>query len=511
MLERKKIENALISVFDKQQIDLVVKELNELGVTIYATGGTYTFIERLGVEVEKVDALTDYPAILGGRVKTLHPKIFGGILNRRENENDQEQLAEYAIPKIDLVIVDLYPFEDTVASGVAHRDVIEKIDIGGVSLIRAAAKNYEDVVVIPSKKHYGNLLTVLAEQEGKTNLAERKQLAAAAFAITAHYDRAILGYFNPLSANGLDDLNTADPHPLRYGENPHQKGALYGNLDQLLDQLGGKPLSYNNLLDIDAAIHLMVDFRQAAPTFAILKHTNVCGCATRSTIREAYVAALQGDPVSAFGGILIANRPIDLETANEIAALFFEVIIAPSYAPSALELLKQKKNRIVLLQKPVTLPQKHYRTILNGLLLEQEKDNRIETANDLDIKTKTVPSEREVEDLIMANKLVKHTKSNAIALVKRQQLLASGTGQTSRVDALKQAIHKAQAFAFDLEGAVMASDAFFPFPDCVEIAHRAGITAVVQPGGSVKDDLSIRYCDVNGLSMGFTGNRHFRH
>jgi phosphoribosylaminoimidazolecarboxamide formyltransferase/IMP cyclohydrolase len=509
MSDKKTIKNALISVFDKQGLDLIAKRLNKLGVTIYSTGGTQTFIEELGIPVEKVEDLTSYPSILGGRVKTLHPKIFGGILNRRSDEGDQAQIAEYEIPEIDLVIVDLYPFEDTVASGAGHADIIEKIDIGGISLIRAAAKNYKDVVIIPSKDEYSTLLEILNTGDGGTTLGQRKDFATASFNVSSHYDTHIFNYFSEKKNSGFK-ASHSPAKTLRYGENPHQNGVFYGDLDSMFDKLHGKELSYNNLLDVDAAVNLMEDFKNDKPTFAILKHNNACGFATRSSIREAYVDALAGDPVSAFGGILISNTKIDFNTANEINNLFCEVLIAPSYTDEALEILKQKNNRVLLIQKQVELPKKQFRTILNGVL-EQDKDLITDQAADFETRTNTAPSKQEVLDLAFANKLVKHTKSNTIVLVKNGQLLASGTGQTSRVDALRQAIHKAQSFEFDLKGAVMASDAFFPFPDCVEIAHKAGITSVIQPGGSIKDELSIDYCNANDVSMVFTGNRHFKH
>ena len=505
----KKIKNALISVFDKGNLEPIVKKLDELGVTIYSTGGTQKFIEEKGVSVVAVESLTSYPSILGGRVKTLHPKVFGGILSRRELDGDIAQLEEYEIPEIDLVIVDLYPFEDTVTSGADHQAIIEKIDIGGISLIRAAAKNHKDVVIVPSKNEYNYLLDLLNEKNGATSIEDRKELATSAFNVSSHYDTEIHKWFSADSDASFKQ-SIVQSQTLRYGENPHQKGIFYGDLNELFEQLHGKALSYNNLLDVDAAVCLMQEFRNSEPTFAVLKHNNACGMATRSSIREAYLDALAGDPVSAFGGILIANREIDVETANEIHELFCEVVIAPAYTAEALEVLKGKKNRIILLQKEVVLPKKQFRTILNGVLF-QEKDLITDRKEDFELKTDASPSEQQLEDLEFANKLVKHTKSNTIVLAKNGQLLASGTGQTSRVDALRQAIHKAQTFKFDLEGAVMASDAFFPFPDCVEIAKEAGVIAVIQPGGSIKDQLSIDYCNENGLSMVFTGNRHFKH
>lgn len=509
MSERKKIQAALISVFDKGGLDPIVRKLHEDGVVIYSTGGTQAFIEDLGIPVERVEDLTSYPSILGGRVKTLHPKVFGGILNRRSLSEDQAQIAEYEIPEIDLVIVDLYPFEDTVASGAEHQAIIEKIDIGGISLIRAAAKNYADVVIIPSKDQYGSFLDIISANGCSTTEHERASFARDAFDVSSHYDTHIFNYFNQGEKDVFKE-SIQKAQVLRYGENPHQKGIFYGNLDAMFDKLHGKELSYNNLLDVDAAVNLMNEFKNDAPTFAILKHNNACGLATRDTIKKAYTDALAGDPVSAFGGILISNREIDHETAEEINELFCEVVIAPSYADAALELLMSKKNRILLVLIDVELPKTQFRSLLNGVL-EQDKDLKMEVASDLESRTNRKPTEQEINDLLFANKLVKHTKSNTIVLAKNNQLLASGTGQTSRVDALRQAIHKAQSFDFDLNGAVMASDAFFPFPDCVEIADNAGIGAVIQPGGSIKDELSIDYCNEHNMAMVFTGNRHFKH
>jgi len=505
----KNIKSALISVFDKDNLDQIVLKLNELGVTIYSTGGTQKFIEDLGVEVIAVESLTSYPSILGGRVKTLHPKVFGGILSRRSLEGDVAQLEEFEIPEIDLVIVDLYPFEDTVASGADHQSIIEKIDIGGISLIRAAAKNYKDVVIIPSKSQYGRFLDLLNDKQGFTDEEDRKGFAADAFNVSSHYDTHIFRYFSPSDDTVLKQ-SIMESKTLRYGENPHQKGIFYGDLDGLFDKLHGKELSYNNLLDVDAAVMLMNDFKDCAPTFAILKHNNACGFATRDSIAEAYKDALAGDPVSAFGGILISNTEIDEQTATSIHELFCEVVIAPGYSEKALEILKGKKNRIILVQKEVELPNAQVRTLLNGVLY-QTKDSITDKKEDFELKTTKQPTTQQLEDLEFANKLVKHTKSNTIVLAKNGQLLASGTGQTSRVDALRQAIHKAQSFNFDLNDAVMASDAFFPFPDCVEIARNVGVTAVVQPGGSIKDEHSIDYCNGNDMAMVFTGNRHFKH
>lgn len=509
MSNTKKITSALISVFDKSGLELIVKTLHENGVVIYSTGGTQEFIESFQIPVVRVEDLTSYPSILGGRVKTLHPKVFGGILNRRDLAEDQAHIKEFEIPCIDSVIVDLYPFEKTLASGASHEDIIEKIDIGGISLIRAAAKNYNDVVIIPSQDQYASFLEIIAANNCETTIEQRTRFAQDAFHVSSNYDMHIFNYFQG-DKKEIFKQSISPAHILRYGENPHQAGTFYGDLDQMFDKIHGKELSYNNLLDVDAAVNLIDEFKNDDPTFAILKHNNACGIATRKTIKEAYEIALAADPLSAFGGILISNTVIDLATATLINELFCEVVIAPSYDSEAIELLKSKKNRVILVRKAVELPQKQFRTVLNGVL-EQDKDNITETSKDLTTVTLTSPTEQEINDLIFANKLVKHTKSNTIILAKNNTLLASGTGQTSRVDALHQAIHKAQTFGFDLNGSVMASDAFFPFPDCVEIAHLAGISAVIQPGGSIKDTLSIDYCNAHNLSMVFTGNRHFKH
>jgi len=509
MSSTKKIASALVSVFDKSGLEPIIKALHAQNVTLYSTGGTQKFIEDLGIPVVRVEDLTSYPSILGGRVKTLHPKIFGGILNRRELKEDQEQIAEFEIPELDLVIVDLYPFEETVASGASEEAIIEKIDIGGISLIRAAAKNHKDVVIIPSKEQYAPFLEILNNGNGATTFEERKAFARDAFQVSSHYDTHIFNYFNQ-GEKEVFKQSIQQAQVLRYGENPHQKGIFHGDLNAIFDKLHGKELSYNNLLDVDAAVNLMGEFRNDDPTFAILKHNNPCGLAVRPTLKQAYVDTLAADPVSAFGGILIANREVDLDTAQEINQLFCEVVIAPSYNAEALELLKSKKNRIILVQKNVELPKRQFRTILNGVL-EQDKDLITETADQLETRTTLSPSQQEVKDLIFANKIVKHVKSNTIVLAKGNQLMACGTGQTSRVDALTQAIHKANAFGFDLTGSVMSSDAFFPFPDCVEIAKNAGVSSVIQPGGSIKDELSINYCNENQMSMVFTGNRHFKH
>lgn len=502
-MSRKTIKNALISVFHKEGLEPIVKQLVKHGVNLYSTGGTQTYLEQLGATVLKVEELTSYPSILGGRVKTLHPKVFGGILGRREEQSDLLQLEEYEIPEIDLVIVDLYPFEDTVASGADEQAIIEKIDIGGISLIRAAAKNFKDVVIVPSKNEYAALAEILASG-AQTTLEQRKAFATAAFAVSSHYDTAIHAYF---AGSGFAHRET-ETKVLRYGENPHQQGFFHGDMDALFDQLHGKELSYNNLLDIDAAVSLIAEFEET--TFAILKHNNACGLASRPKLVDAWKDALAGDPISAFGGILITNVEVDAETANEMNGLFFEVVIAPAYSAEALEILKQKKNRVILVQKPCEFPQRQFRSLLNGVL-EQDKDLSTQTAADMQPVTDKKPTEAQLADLVFANKLVKHTKSNTIVLAKNKQLLASGCGMTSRVDALKFAITKARSFNFDLNGAVMASDAFFPFPDCVEIAHGEGIDTVVQPGGSIKDNESIDYCNQNGMAMVVTGVRHFKH
>ncbi|MFT4982075.1 MAG: phosphoribosylaminoimidazolecarboxamide formyltransferase/IMP cyclohydrolase [Bacteroidia bacterium] len=502
-MANKTIKNALISVFHKDGLKPIVKLLVKHGVNIYSTGGTQNYLEGLGAKVIPVEELTSYPSILGGRVKTLHPKVFGGILGRRENEEDLKQLEEYAIPELDLVIVDLYPFEDTVASGASEADIIEKIDIGGISLIRAAAKNFKDVVIVPSKNQYA-ALAVLLEDSATTTLEQRKQFATSAFAVSSHYDTAIHGYF---TGSGFAHQE-AGTKALRYGENPHQDGFFHGDIEALFDQIHGKELSYNNLLDVDAAVNLIADFEET--TFAILKHNNACGLASRPKLVDAWNAALAGDPVSAFGGILITNVEVDAEAAEEMHKLFFEVVIAPSYSDGALEVLKQKKNRVLLIQKPCEFPKRQFRSLLNGVL-EQDKDMSSQSGSDMNSVTTEKPTDSQFEDLVFANKLVKHTKSNTIVLAKNKQLLASGCGMTSRVDALNFAITKAKSFNFDLSGAVMASDAFFPFPDCVEIAHNQGIDTVVQPGGSIKDSQSVDYCNNNGMAMVVTGVRHFKH
>jgi len=511
-----KAQSALISVFHKDGLEPIVQKMNDLGITIYSTGGTEKFIKDLGIPVVPVEEVTSYPSILGGRVKTLHPKIFGGILNRRDHDTDPQQLEEYDIPQIDVVIVDLYPFEDTVASGAGEQDIIEKIDIGGISLIRAAAKNYKDTLCVATMKDYCKLLEVLESGNGTTTLEQRKSFATTAFDVSSHYDSAIYNYF---AGDDLEkSLKVSEQHvmPLRYGENPHQRGWFFGNFEEMFIKHHGKELSYNNLLDVDAAVNLMSEFADDMPTFAIFKHNNACGVAQRDTIHQAYVDALAGDPVSAFGGILISNTQIDVPTAQKIHDLFCEVVIAPSFSNEAMEILKGKKNRIMLelvegsLSRKRDTNKKEVRASLNGYLV-QDANLKTDSKENFKDATDKRPTAEQVEDLLFASKICKHTKSNTIVLAKGKQLCASGTGQTSRVDALNQAIHKAQSFNFELDGAVMASDAFFPFPDCVEIADNAGIKAVIQPGGSIKDQLSIDYCNKNDITMVFTGTRHFKH
>ncbi|HEY0667471.1 MAG TPA: bifunctional phosphoribosylaminoimidazolecarboxamide formyltransferase/IMP cyclohydrolase [Sphingobacteriaceae bacterium] len=503
-----KIKNALLSVYYKDNLEPLIRQLHDFGVTFYSTGGTEKFIRDLGIDVVAVEDLTGYPSILGGRVKTLHPKVFGGILSRRNLPEDRIQTEEYEIPEFDLVIVDLYPFEETVKSGAPEQDIIEKIDIGGISLIRAAAKNFNDVVIIASKDDYAPLGEILKENAGYTTINHRKEFARRAFNVSSHYDTAIFNYFNQDSPMQVFKQSEQHAQVLRYGENPHQQGVFYGDLDAIFEKLNGKELSYNNLVDIDAAVALIDEFED--PTFAILKHTNACGVASRDNITDAWKEALASDPVSAFGGVLICNRTIDNETANEISKLFFEVLIAPDYTSEAVNILSGKKNRILLKRKNVELPKKQFKTLLNGII-EQDKDSYMETKEQMIPVTDRKPTEQETKDLIFANKIVKHTKSNTIVLTKNSQLLASGVGQTSRVDALTQAILKAKTFGFDLQGSVMASDAFFPFPDCVEIAADAGVKMILQPGGSIKDQDSISMADSKGVGMVTTGVRHFKH
>ncbi len=505
-----KIKSALVSVFYKDNLAPIIELLKANNVTIYSTGGTQKFIEDQGAEVIPVEDLTSYPSIFGGRVKTLHPKIFGGILHRRDHEGDQSQAKEYEIPGIDLVIVDLYPFEETVASGAAEQDIIEKIDIGGISLIRAAAKNFKDVLIVSSREQYAKLEGLLRDKNGSTDLADRKRFAAEAFDISSHYDSAIFNYFNQDEELDRFKVSERTGKELRYGENPHQKGHFYGPLNELFDKLNGKDLSYNNLVDIDAAVSLIEEFDSSETAFAILKHTNACGVATGTDVKEAYLKAFAADTVSAFGGVLVCNQPIDQAAAEELHKLFFEVLIAPSFDNSALELLKGKKNRILLAKKQELSTTRQYKSLLNGVII-QDRDLVTDKAEDFKLVTKKDATDAERRSLVFASKICKHTKSNTIVLAREGQLLASGVGQTSRVDALKQAIEKAKAFGFELEGAVMASDAFFPFPDCVEIANGEGISAVIQPGGSIKDELSINFCDEHDMAMVFTGTRHFKH
>lgn len=505
----KQIRSALLSVYHKDGLEPVIESLHRLGVRLYATGGTYDFIRNMNLPVTAVEEVTGYPSILGGRVKTLHPAIFGGILSRRHDPTHQQEMEQHRLPHIDLVVVDLYPFRETVKAGGSDVDIIEKIDIGGISLIRAAAKNFEDVVIIPTVDDYGYLKDILDRKNGATTLEERRRQAGKAFTISSGYDRAISGWFGghrtdeePYFSGALAEI------PLRYGENPHQRASFHGDLSKVFTQLSGKELSYNNLLDIDAALGLISSFGE--PTFSIIKHNNACGTASDENLPSAWEKALAGDPVSAFGGIITCNRPIDGETAGAIHQLFFEVLAAPGFSEEAMKLLSTKKNRILLETKKYQLPGRHYRSILNGLL-EQEPDLITEGESHLRVVTKKSPNQGEIQDLLFANKLVKHSKSNAIILAKGRQLLGSGVGQTSRVDALKQAIEKARHFGFDLNGAVMASDAFFPFPDCVELSAAAGITAIIQPGGSVRDEDSIMAANKAGVAMVVTGNRHFRH
>lgn len=508
-MSNRKITRALISVFYKDNLEPIVHTLARAGVEFVSTGGTQEFIEKLGYAVTPVEKLTGYPSIFGGRVKTLHPAVFGGILYRRDDDGDVKQAQTYNIAPIDLVIVDLYPFEETVARGGSEEDIIEKIDIGGISLIRGAAKNFEDVLIVSSRNQYGDLLTLLESKQCATDRADRKKFAALAFEVTSHYDAAIFGYFNQEFKVPTFKKSIQQGRTLRYGENPHQQGTYYGDLDGLFEQLNGKELSYNNLVDVDAAVNLVKEF-DGETAFVIIKHTNACGVATAATVKEAYLKAFQADTISAFGGILATNQTIDLAAAEEINKLFFEILIAPAYTDDALALLKTKKNRMLLLQKQALRETKQFKSILNGVI-EQDLDLHTDSRADLKVVTKRAPGESEINALLFASKVCKHTKSNTIILAVDGQLLASGVGQTSRVDALKQAIEKAGAFGFNLQGAVMASDAFFPFPDCVEIAHGHGIRAVIQPGGSVKDNDSIQYCDAHDMAMVFTGIRHFKH
>jgi phosphoribosylaminoimidazolecarboxamide formyltransferase/IMP cyclohydrolase len=504
---QKQIKSALISVFYKDNLENIVKKLGEQGVTIYSTGGTQKFIEEQGVKCVAVEDLTAYPSILGGRVKTLHPKVFGGILARRENPQDLEQLKEYQIPEIDLVIVDLYPFEETVKTTKEEQTIIEKIDIGGVSLIRAAGKNYKDVVIVASKDQYGALEKVLTENNGATSLEERRGFAAKAFEICANYDVAISQYFLNNEPGDYFQISVPEGQVNRYGENPHQRGVFYGKLDEIFNKLHGKELSFNNLVDVDAACQLIQEF-EGTTTFAVIKHTNVCGVATRNTLKEAWEAALAGDKESAFGGVLVTNKTIDKTTAESISEIFFEILIAPGFDADALTVLQAKKNRILLEQKQPVQSKYMFKNVLNGVLLQDSDKGNYKEWNEVGARPST-PEEK--ADLEFANLIAKHLKSNAIALVKNKQLIGKGCGQTSRIDALRHAIEKAAQFNFDLKGAVMASDAFFPFNDCVTIAYEHGINAVIQPGGSVRDNDSIEFCKEHNMVMVMTGMRHFRH
>jgi phosphoribosylaminoimidazolecarboxamide formyltransferase/IMP cyclohydrolase len=505
----KPIQCALISVYNKEGLEPVIHQLGRAGVSFISTGGTQQFIESLGYKVTAVEELTGFPSVFGGRVKTLHPAIFGGILYRRQHHTDEQEATRHSIKPIDLVIVDLYPFEETVAAGASDDDIIEKIDIGGVSLIRAAAKNYQHVTVVASRSQYAYLLDALQQTGCAPTLEHRRWLAARAFDVTSHYDTAIFNWFNRQAGIPSFKKSVQGGRALRYGENPHQWGRFYGPLEEIFEQLHGKELSYNNLVDVDAACGLLAEFTQA-PTFVIVKHTNACGVATGKTVKEAYLKALQADPVSAFGGILATNRLVDAEAAEELHKLFFEILVAPAYTPEALHILQTKKNRILLMQKKNVQAATQFRSLLNGVL-EQQADNYTETEEDLKTVTRRAPDANEVQALLFAARIAKHSKSNTIVLAINGQMLASGVGQTSRVDALKQAIEKARAFNFSLQGAVMASDAFFPFADCVELASQAGITAVIQPGGSVRDQESVDCCNAHNMAMVFTGYRHFRH
>lgn len=507
--EVKKIKSALISVYYKDGLEQIVRKLAADGVKIYSTGGTLSFIEGLGLEASSVESLTTYPSILGGRVKTLHPKVFGGILSRRDNPTDNEQLAQYEIPEIDVVIVDLYPFEQTVASGVQEQEVIEKIDIGGISLIRAAAKNFKDVVIVPSVAQYGEFYEIITSQNSATTLEQRRRFAAHAFNVSSHYDGAIFGYFNRQEQIPAFKQSFGEGTVLRYGENPHQSATFFGDIDRMFDKLNGKDISYNNLLDIDAAVNLIEEFTE--PTFAILKHNNACGVASRATILEAWEDALRADPVSAYGGVLIANRSIDERMAEEVNKLFFEVIIAPEYGDAALETLKSKKNRIILRAKDLSRGEIQFRSLLNGVAVQQRDSKVGGRDSEVVAATEKKVADEQLKDLVFANKIVKHSKSNAIVFAKGGMMYASGIGQTSRVDALRQAVAKAKSFGLDLNGAVMASDAFFPFSDCAEIAHGEGVSAIIQPGGSVRDQDTVDFCNANGMAMVFTGLRHFKH
>lgn len=504
----KKIKSALISVYYKDGLEAIVRQLHENKVQIYSTGGTLDFIEKLGIPAKSVEGITGYPSILGGRVKTLHPKIFGGILSRRNNKEDIKQMVDFQISEIDLVIVDLYPFEETLQKTDNEAEIIEKIDIGGISLIRAAAKNHEDVVCIASSADYGRLNNLLETQNCSTTLEDRYYFAAQAFNVSSHYDAAIFNYFNRKAGIDTFKISENKSTTLRYGENPHQKGVFYGDMEANFTQVHGKEISYNNIVDIESAMNLVDEFEH--PSMAIIKHTNPCGIASGKTICEAWEKALAADPVSAFGGVIAANQTIDKATASEINKLFFEVIVAPGFEEEALELLKSKKNRMILIRKPINKTPIQFKSVLNGVLC-QDKDVKIELEEELNYVTTKKPSKAEIEDLLFAARVVKHTRSNAIVLVKNRQMISCGIGQTSRVDALNQAIDKATRFDFEIKNSVMASDAFFPFADCVELAHKAGVASIIQPGGSVRDIDSITYCNDHEISMVCTGIRHFKH
>lgn len=508
-MSNRKIARALISVYNKENLDPIVHLLGKSGVEFVSTGGTQQYLEKLGYPVIPVETLTGYPSIFGGRVKTLHPAIFGGILFRRNEISDRSEAKTHSIEAIDLVIVDLYPFEETVAAGGSEEEIIEKIDIGGISLIRGAAKNFSDVLIVSSRKQYTQTLQLLESKNCSSDLADRKAFAAMAFDVTSHYDSAIFNYFNQDQSVSSFKKSVQQGRTLRYGENPHQQGKFFGNLEELFEQLHGKELSYNNLVDVDAAVNLLQEFEKDT-AFVIIKHTNACGVATDTSVKGAYLKAFQADTVSAFGGVLATNKPVDVEAAEELNKLFFEILIAPAYHDDALALLRSKKNRMLLLQKQPLTEKVQFKSLLNGVI-EQDADRKTDSETDLQVVTTVAPSADQVKALLFASKIAKHTKSNTIVLAVNGQLLASGVGQTSRVDALKQAIEKARIFGFNLSGAVMASDAFFPFPDCVEIAHEQGINAVIQPGGSVRDQDSIDYCNAHGMAMVFTGIRHFKH
>lgn len=504
----KKIQNCLISVYDKTKLESLAKTLDKYGVNILSTDGTKKFIENIGINCTAIENITTYPSIFGGRVKTLHPKIFGGILYRRNNNEDVVQQKEFDIPEIDMVVVDLYPFEKVAASTDEEAKIIEMIDIGGISLIRAAAKNFKDVLIIPSADYFESAIELIENNKAETNFEQRKSFALKAFEVSSHYDSCIFKYFNRTEEVNVFKQSERNAKQLRYGENPHQEGTFFGKIEDVLEKLWGKELSYNNLLDVDSAVKFISDFDET--TFAVIKHNNTCGAASRDNIVDAYKEALAGDPISAYGGVFVTNAKFDESVAEELNKMFFEVIIAPEYTDKAIEILKIKKNRIILKLKNNSFGKYQFRSALNGIL-QQSIDSNVETVNDLQTITTKTPEKGKIEDLLFANKIVKHLKSNAIVLVKDKQLLASGVGQTSRVDALRQAITKAGSFGFGLKGAVMASDAFFPFPDCVEIAHQAGITAVIQPGGSIRDTDSVEFCNKNNMAMVVTGIRHFKH